>query len=415
MTEHQLDSDSTPQRKRIAVACGRCRKRKIRCSGDTGQGQPCSNCKNAGVEPCQFLRVLSREAPMRNEPGDFNYNVGDARLYATRTPAGTGLQYAHDLPTLGSNDVLASYRGESTYSYTPATKAYYPGMPAYGAPYGDEFEFPIAVPQPVLGHEPVGMLPGQWSSGARAKPPSFGGMYMDTDGSYSAYSSPSLVHRAPHTAGSDTTNFSFSGVAASLPLPSAPASDRLLPNPTARSSTLPYPASVKAPTTPPASAANTLADVATAATYASGFDTPGLPYTSQSTSSSLASQHSSSSRGNSGGYTVGEAIFGEQERSLQSQGPAFDMTTYTTEPRRGSGGSSGASALANNQPYAPGGIAHHTPQQGAAAAYLGDPPAGSHVHRHSYAHSSHTGASRNGTTTLDAHSEHRNVAVASRH
>ncbi|KXX73965.1 hypothetical protein MMYC01_209688 [Madurella mycetomatis] len=351
---------------------------------------------------------------MRDEPGDFNYNIGDARLYASRTPAGTGLQYTHDLPTLGSSDVLGSYRGGSTYPYTPATKAYYPAMPAYGAPYADEFEFSIAVSQPVLGHEPVGMLPGQWNSGARAKPPSFSGMYMDTDGSYSAYSSPSLVPRASHTTGSDSSNFSFSGVAASLPLPSAPASDRLLPNPTARSSTLPYPASAKAPPTPPTSTTSTLVDVAATVAYTSGFDTPGLPYSSQSTTSSLASQHSSS-RANSGGYTVAETVFGEQERGIQSQGPAFDMTTYTAEPRRGSGGSSGGSVLTNDQPYTPGESAHNPPQRGAAAAYLGELAVGSHAHRYSHAHSSHTGASGSGTTGLGVHAEDRHVAVASRH
>ncbi len=42
------------------LQCGRCRKRKIRCSGDPGNGQPCSNCKSAGNEACQFLRVGSR-------------------------------------------------------------------------------------------------------------------------------------------------------------------------------------------------------------------------------------------------------------------------------------------------------------------------------------------------------------------
>ena len=66
------DSNSRP-RSRIPVAvrnflpieenlmsagqCGRCRKRKIRCSGDVGAGLPCSNCKSAGHEHCQFLRV----------------------------------------------------------------------------------------------------------------------------------------------------------------------------------------------------------------------------------------------------------------------------------------------------------------------------------------------------------------------
>jgi hypothetical protein len=39
--------------------CARCRKRKIRCSGDPGDGSGCQNCKQAGVDPdiCQFYRV----------------------------------------------------------------------------------------------------------------------------------------------------------------------------------------------------------------------------------------------------------------------------------------------------------------------------------------------------------------------
>ncbi len=67
---------SGPPRRRIPVAvcllplasqrfsdwkqCGRCRKRKIRCSGDPGDASGCNNCKQAGVQPgvCVFLRVL---------------------------------------------------------------------------------------------------------------------------------------------------------------------------------------------------------------------------------------------------------------------------------------------------------------------------------------------------------------------
>ncbi|KAK6522523.1 hypothetical protein TWF281_001966 [Arthrobotrys megalospora] len=49
---------STP-RKRVNVACARCRKRKIRCSGDPGDTTGCQNCKVAGVAQgqCMFLRV----------------------------------------------------------------------------------------------------------------------------------------------------------------------------------------------------------------------------------------------------------------------------------------------------------------------------------------------------------------------
>lgn len=37
--------------------CNRCRKRKIKCSGDIGDGQGCSNCRSSGHPNCQFLRV----------------------------------------------------------------------------------------------------------------------------------------------------------------------------------------------------------------------------------------------------------------------------------------------------------------------------------------------------------------------
>ncbi|CAI0649742.1 unnamed protein product, partial [Colletotrichum noveboracense] len=81
MTEREPETD-TPPRKRIAVACGRCRKRKIRCSGDAGNGMPCQNCKAAGIDACHFLRVASQEAPWV-QPSDpsFSYELKAARAY----------------------------------------------------------------------------------------------------------------------------------------------------------------------------------------------------------------------------------------------------------------------------------------------------------------------------------------------
>lgn len=335
---------------------------------------------------------------------------------------GTGLSFTQDMPGLGSNDVMGAYRSGATYAYTGPSRAYYPAMHAYGTPsYTDEFEFGLAVPtsQSVLNPEPVAMLPGQWGSGPRAKGPSFSSMYMDADTSYSGYSGAGLVQRSGSTATSDSPSFSFSGVAASLSMSSAPtpSTDRLLPNPTGRSPTLPYPTGVKPATPPSAPGASTLADVATAASYAGGFETHGLAYPPSTATSSLSSHHSSSSRTNSDTYSGTESIFGEQERHLQSQGPAFDMHSYTSEPRRdsaagataptaggggGGGGGSGAAGgsgasgshgsgpvVANGQPYVPGEAVHeataHHPSQHhmatAAAAYLGDDPGSSHAHR----------------------------------
>ncbi|KAK3904127.1 hypothetical protein C8A05DRAFT_42745 [Staphylotrichum tortipilum] len=421
----QLDSDSAPQRKRIAVACGRCRKRKIRCSGDPGHGQPCSNCKNAGVDQCQFLRVSSREAPLRHEQGDFGYSLGDARMYASRTPVGGGLPYTQELPTLGSSDVLGSYRGSgSAYQYTPASKAYYPAMHAYGPQYGEDFEFGLGVAPPgppVINQEPVNMLPGQWSSGPRSKPPSFSSMYLDNaeTSSYGGYSSGgSLLHRPSHPVTSDSPSFSFSGVAASLPLSGTPGPDRLLPNPAGRSSTLPYPAATKPSASgPPSATSTTLADVATAASYAGGFDTPSSLSFSATASSSLSS-HPSSSRSNSDTYsTTPESIFGDQERSLQNNGAAYDINGYTASPRRGSGGTAGGSSGASH-PYVPAegaheaaAAAHHHPSQHhLSAPYVGDAPASPVSHRH------HCLPVVSGSGSAGhAHTDDRQVAVATRH
>ena len=315
------------------------------------------------------------------------------------------------MPTLGSSDVLGSYRGGSAYPYTPASKAYYPAMHAYGAPYSEDFEFGLGVGSPpVMNPESVGMMPGQWGSGARAKP-SFSSMYMDSEGAYSSYGGASLLHRPSHPVSSDSPNFSFSGVAASLPLSSTPGPDRLLPNPAGRSSTLPCPGPAKPSTPASTSAASTLADVATAASYAGGFETSGLSFSSTS-SSGLSSHPSSSSRSNSDSYSGPESIFSEQERNLQSQGPAFDMGGYTASLRRGSGtGGSGSSHA-----YVPGESAHeaaahhHSSHHGLPAAYMADAPASPVAHR-----PGQSLAPGSGSASHAAHTDDRQVAVASRH
>lgn len=327
------------------------------------------------------------------------------------------MPYAQELPTLGSSDVLGSYRGGGTgsaYAFPPANKTYYPAMHAYSSAYGDEFEFGLGVPSPaVMNPEPTSMLPGgHWSSGARAKPHSFSSIYLDTEGTYSSYGSTSLLHRSSNSVNSDATNFSFSGVAASLPLSSTPGPDRLLPNPAGRSSTLPYPA-VKP--TPPASSSttSTLADVATAASYAGGFGAPGLSFSSTASSSLPSHPSSSSARSTSDTYAGSEVIFSEQERSLHSQGAAFDMSAYTSSTHRGSmGGDSGGGA----HTYVPGESTHetaghhHSSQHHLSASYLSNGTSSPIVHRHGLPL-----ASGSGSTGHAAHTDDRHVAVSSRH
>ncbi|RVD86741.1 uncharacterized protein DFL_005002 [Arthrobotrys flagrans] len=66
---------STP-RKRVNVACARCRKRKIRCSGDPGDSTGCQNCKLAGIVQgqCQFLRVQCEQLALNeyNQIGPYD-------------------------------------------------------------------------------------------------------------------------------------------------------------------------------------------------------------------------------------------------------------------------------------------------------------------------------------------------------
>ncbi|EPQ61770.1 BgtA-21010 [Blumeria graminis f. sp. tritici] len=65
--DNKSSDPTTTTRRRIPIACGRCRKRKIRCSGDPGNGGPCANCKISGNEICQFLRVSSQLTTMKSD------------------------------------------------------------------------------------------------------------------------------------------------------------------------------------------------------------------------------------------------------------------------------------------------------------------------------------------------------------
>ncbi|KAK0717397.1 hypothetical protein B0T26DRAFT_854382 [Lasiosphaeria miniovina] len=468
MADQQLDSDSARQRKRISVACGRCRKRKIRCSGDPGQGQPCTNCKNAGADPCLFLRVQSREAPLREDSGEFSYSVGDARAYASRAPMNHSHGHGHGLggytadvaAGLSSNDVLASYRPGSAYPYAAASKPYYPAVTTYGSPYGDDFDYAMGMPpQSVLGHDAASIMHSQWPSPPRSnKPPAYSNLYADPDSPY-GYSSASLVQRPVSTVSADSPNFSFSSVAASLP--SATSADRLLPYPASGrpplalpaglSSGLPYPVTAKtgvlsagAPAVAPST--SSLADVASAATYATGFDgSSGLHYQTQTQTQTQSQtqaasntlgghqQTAPSSRTNSDAFTSGaETIFGEHERSLQSQGPAFDLSAYTSEPRRDSVGSTshgGGATLSNGQTYVPSEATHEThPSHHLAFVTDSSPPhthaaaqtqtqtqiqtqAQAHRHPHSHNHGYLSGAGAGSTSHADIH---RDTAVTRR-
>ncbi|EPE02643.1 n-terminal fungal transcription factor-containing protein [Ophiostoma piceae UAMH 11346] len=177
-------------RKRIAVACGRCRQRKIRCSGDRGQNLPCTNCQNAGVTPCLFLRVSSREATIK---ADFDYNAEISRALAHRSsvPLPPPLSSNSNYGTVPSNFSPGGSSGSGggpsdPYRSTPSLypynhKAYYnslppsPWTPGYNEDCSTPADYPA--PQPCSPYAAVSdqtsqlVAPFTWDGRTPAGPP----------------------------------------------------------------------------------------------------------------------------------------------------------------------------------------------------------------------------------------------------
>ncbi|VZI13673.1 unnamed protein product [Fusarium fujikuroi] len=205
----ERDDDVTPQRKRIAVACGRCRKRKIRCSGDAGNGESCTNCKNAGHEPCQFLRVASHEASIVKSEG-FTYSLEASRQYQARGSSAisslpsTAPAYADGVSSYTSDPFV--YRAPTTYGY--GAKPYCP-LATWGHGYADDQSYYNSMYQAPYSsvHDSEYAISHRIASGTPGK----SALCVDMEPNY-AYSGPnsamSLVHRpAPVT--TDSANLSY--------------------------------------------------------------------------------------------------------------------------------------------------------------------------------------------------------------
>ncbi|CAO2658011.1 Nn.00g072710.m01.CDS01 [Neocucurbitaria sp. VM-36] len=126
MGREEPPTETGPARRRIAVACARCRKRKIRCSGDPGNGGGCTNCKQAGIDPaaCQFHRVGSDNVHKVMD----NLNIAHSL-----TSLATGNRM---VPLYSANTSLYS-RPISAHQYPPLdTKPVYP--PTWTVPYSED-------------------------------------------------------------------------------------------------------------------------------------------------------------------------------------------------------------------------------------------------------------------------------------
>lgn len=120
----------------MSLQCSRCRKRKIKCSGDPGNGQNCQNCKNANTEPgvCQFLRVGS-------DPGGNGwFRIADALLLQVNSGnlvcapppcewiyGGSGtMGMASMMPQIGSSS--GHYSSHTQGSISSSAPVPFPGM-----------------------------------------------------------------------------------------------------------------------------------------------------------------------------------------------------------------------------------------------------------------------------------------------
>ncbi|KAK2052886.1 hypothetical protein LY76DRAFT_669351 [Colletotrichum caudatum] len=217
MTERESDTD-TPPRKRIAVACGRCRKRKIRCSGDTGNGHPCQNCKAAGAESCMFLRVASTEAPWVQNP-EFAYELKVARAYQA--------QQAMASPLTASPPHYASEMHDGLARYPPTSAGYSSSYGGGGKYYSSAAAMPGWSSHPGYSDEGAGAV----DYGAAAAM-GYSYPYQGHDSGYYYRMSAKAAATSAAELYNEGSNFSLSTVAASLP--HAGGGDRLLPNPASR-------------------------------------------------------------------------------------------------------------------------------------------------------------------------------------
>ncbi|CZR53312.1 uncharacterized protein PAC_03190 [Phialocephala subalpina] len=249
--DHHSENEEIPRaRSRIPVACGRCRKRKIRCSGDNGG--PCTNCKSAGNDSCAFLRVSSQDlGPMKNETPayDFDSSAGaGSRLNCRMVPSGP-YSIPPQGPSLGYDPYV--YRNNSLSAYQYGVRPFYPSPP-YGDFGDDNIEYgqclstyqllPSAIPADQMG------LPSNYTN---PPPLRTWGSTPQLQKSLPFLEVPTLTYghgQLPYNGnsydprsnvGAEQKTISSSGVASSLPAPVNTGIERMLPSLTFPANTAP--------------------------------------------------------------------------------------------------------------------------------------------------------------------------------
>ncbi|KAB8290723.1 hypothetical protein EYC80_008360 [Monilinia laxa] len=106
-----------PMRRRIQVACQRCRKRKIRCSGEDN-GKPCYHCKNSSTEPCIFLRVTAMQLEQAKDLPPDCFEDNSRSMYRVPSNAHFNNYYqASQTVNLGSDSMNYRHANYANYGY----------------------------------------------------------------------------------------------------------------------------------------------------------------------------------------------------------------------------------------------------------------------------------------------------------
>lgn len=298
-----------------------------------------------------------------NRHGQYDYNMDVARAMAHRGGGGGGSSLAHglsssmgqypqDITLMGTSGIPTSYRSGS-YPPGVGSKSYYPmgtdWTDTYATDGGVDYELGCS-PYPVINNDPVhmGVSYNHWASANKQKSAghnnnNHNNVYMDPEAGYAYNTAPTagLVHRPAVSVPADTSAYSFTSLASSLP---AATNERLLPTPVSRTlgssgsnyridalpsvygkpghgSSIPGGPPVQTPSpVSPDSDVTTVGYASSAYEYA----TPGR-----------SSQHHGGGGGNSAdAYAplssgTGETIFGDSDRNAGTQGPAVDLGGYT--------------------------------------------------------------------------------------
>ncbi|KAF2169212.1 hypothetical protein M409DRAFT_52484 [Zasmidium cellare ATCC 36951] len=175
----QDNQPSAHARRRIQVACSRCRRRKIKCTGDPGDGSGCSACRSAGADrnTCTFIRVGSHPVsgidlmPASSSMAGGTPSTATYGTDVTTSAYDAGLYQTHHRPSLPMLQTRSAYPEYDTYNASPADDYTYASssiqrQPTYTSGYGAESFRP-------------------WTSGSISAPVTSGSMYYEPGSAFS--------------------------------------------------------------------------------------------------------------------------------------------------------------------------------------------------------------------------------------